>query len=108
MLGVQATDDALVCALQDLGDLAVGPAAMILADDARAGAIAVQHLPHFRGGKVHAQRPVVGGEESVAVGMRVDAPFDASRRDDVRRAQRRRVRRSSRGEFTLGFRWFFL
>ena len=107
MLRVQATDDAQVRTLEDLGDLAEGPAAMVFTDDARAGAIAVQNLPHFRGRKVHAQQAVVAAQESVAVGVRIDAPFDAGRRDIVPRTHRR-VRRSARDEFTLGFRWLFL
>jgi hypothetical protein len=107
VFGVQAPDDARVSALKHLGDLAEGPAAMVFTDDAGASAIAMQYLPHFRGGKEHAQQAVAAAQESVAVGVRVDAPFDECRRNAVR-GTRRSVCGSARDEFTFGFCWLFL
>ena len=81
VLRVQAADDAAVRPLQNLDDLPGRPAAMVLAEDARPGVIAVQHLPHLRCGKKNAQRGVVRNEKSVAVRMRFDSPFEERARD---------------------------
>ena len=72
----QAADDRLRRPLDDLDDAAFGPALAIVADDAGAHAVAVQHRAHLVGGQVDVGLAVVADDVAVAVAMALDHALD--------------------------------
>ncbi len=72
----QPADDRRLPALEDLEDPAFGPALLVVADDAHANAVAVQHALHLLRGEEDLGLTVVANDETVAVAMALDGAFD--------------------------------
>ncbi len=72
----QTPDHALVGAVGDLDDMAFGPAAPVIADDAREHAVVVHDLLHLAGGQEQIVLAVVAHEKAVAVAMALHAAAD--------------------------------
>ena len=73
---VQPADDAAVGALEDVDDLAFGPAAPVDADALARDAVAVQHLVHFSRRQEEVVAAVVRNEEAEAVGVPLHGAAD--------------------------------
>ena len=73
----QAADDRRRPALEDLDDATLGPALLVVADDAGANAIAVKDRAHFLWREVEiGQLALVADDETVAIAMALDSAFD--------------------------------
>ncbi|CAJ0881046.1 hypothetical protein R76727_03343 [Ralstonia mannitolilytica] len=76
VLGKQAADDAFVRPLQDLDDLAFGPATAVVANGPHEGAVTVHGLLHLALGQEDVGLAIVADEEAVAVAVADHAAFD--------------------------------
>jgi hypothetical protein len=72
----QAADDRRLAALDDVEHAAFGPPLAVIAQDAHAHAVAVQHRAHLLRRQIHAGFTVVADDEAVAVTMAFDAPLE--------------------------------
>jgi hypothetical protein len=86
VLRVHASDDAALRALEHLDHGPDRAAAVVASADAHRRTIAVHHLAHLRRRQEHRRPALVGHQESVAVGMALDASGD--QRDALRDQQR--------------------
>jgi hypothetical protein len=62
--------------LQDVEHAALGPALAVVAQNADADAVAVQHRAHFLRREIHGRLAVVADDETMAVAVPFDAAFD--------------------------------
>ena len=72
----QPADDRRLLALEDLEDAALGPALLVVADDARLDAVAVQDALHLLRREIEVGLVVVADDEAVAVAMALDGALD--------------------------------
>ena len=72
----QPADDRRLLALEDLEHAALGPALLVVADDARPHAVAVQDALHLLRGEIDVGLAVVADDEAVAVAMALDSALD--------------------------------
>ena len=72
----QPADDGRLAALEDLEDAPLGAAALVVAHDARAHAVAVQHRAHLLLGKVDVGLAIVAHEKAVAVAVALHRALD--------------------------------
>ena len=75
----QAADDRRLAALEDVEHPAFGPALAVVALDAHAHAVAVQHAAHLLRRQVDGGLALVGKHETVAVAMALDAAVQFAR-----------------------------
>jgi hypothetical protein len=72
----QAADDGRLAALEDVDDAALGPALAVVAQDAHAHAVAVQHGAHLLRRQVDVGLAVVAADEAVAVAVALHDALD--------------------------------
>jgi hypothetical protein len=72
----QAADDGRLAALEDVEHAAFGPALAVVAQDAHAHPVAVQHGAHLLRRQVDVGFAVVAADEAVAVAVALHRAFD--------------------------------